>query len=177
MNKGFTLLESIIVVAIVLLLTALILPAFRFGEKNFLLENAVAKLSRDLRRAEDMALSAKEFQGIIPRGGYGIYIDAAANSYILFADCGDPPDYRYNPGSNNCNGFPEIVETVNLSNQLQVSSLSPSSPLHVVFTAPRPKVTFSGVGSEAIITLALKDDLNKNLKVKINKIGLVEVAD
>ncbi len=185
MNKGFTLLELVVVMAIVLLLTVLIFPAFRLGEKNFSLENATAKLSRDLRRAEDMALSAKQFQGIVPRGGYGIYVNAATNSYILFADCDDStpnpsnptPDHLYNPGSNNCGGFPEIVETINLGNYLLVSSLAPSSPLHIVFTAPRPLVTLSGAGNEAIITFALKDNLNRNLKVKINKLGLIEITN
>ncbi|MDP2930573.1 MAG: hypothetical protein Q8N56_03150 [bacterium] len=174
--KGFTLIESLTVVSIIIILSALILPNYRLGEQKFALENAMAVLNRNLRLAEEMAMSSKQFNGIIPRGGYGIHVDNNADSYIIFADCGSNPDHHYTPAGNDCNGFPELIETVNLGEQVKISGLAPSSPLDIVFAAPKPTVIISGPGNEAAITISLKTDLTKVKIIKVNTAGLIEVT-
>ena len=174
MTRGFTLIESLVVVFIILVLTLITLPSYRSGEKILSLEQAAARLEQDLRRAQALALSAKEFHGVIPRGGYGLYF-SLTSSYILFADCSTPPNYQYDAGGAGCNGFPEKVEQVFLPNVVSVASLSPSSPLTIVYTSPTPLVTFSGAGNNASIILQLTDNAAKNKTIRANKAGLVEI--
>lgn len=169
--KGFTLIELLVVMAIILVLTLLVFPNYRLGEKIFFLEQSIANLAQDLRRAEILAMSAKEFHGMIPRGGYGIYAVAGEDKYILFADCDQ--NYQYTL-ANTCNGFPEKVEEVKLGSGVSVANILPVSPLTIVFTAPTPLVTFSGPGNEVTIILALTNDAGKNRTVKVNKAGLIE---
>jgi len=174
--KGFTIIELLAVVAIIILLSSLILPNYRLGEQKFALENAIVMLNRNLRSVEEMAMSSKQFHSIIPRGGYGIYAENGASSYIIFADCGVSPDYRYTPTGSECNGFPELIETIDLGGQVYIAGLLPSTPLNILFTAPKPTVTISGSGSEAIITIALKTDSTKTKIININTVGLIEIT-
>ena len=169
--SGFTLIELLVVMAIILVLTLLAFPNYRLGEKLFFLEQSTISLAQNLRRAETSAMSAKEFQGIIPRGGYGLYLRIGDDYYTIFADCDQ--NYQYTLTSA-CNGFPEKVEEVKLGSGVAIANLLPVSPLTVVFTAPTPLVTFSGPGNEATIVLALTGDAGKNRTVKVNKAGLIE---
>jgi prepilin-type N-terminal cleavage/methylation domain-containing protein len=172
--KGFTIIESLIAVAITLILAGLILPNYRYSSQALAFEQSAVTLEQALRRAQQMAMSAKEFNGIIPRGGYGVYVSSSnAASYILFADCNNPPNYRYDASGNNCNGSPEKVEEISLGSGITFSSLSPSSPLHVVFTPPFPLVTISGAGTEASFGLTLSGT-SKTKTVRVNKAGLIE---
>ena len=169
--KGFTLIELLVVMAIILVLTLLAVPNYRLGEKLFLLEQSTARLAQDFRRAETSALSAKEFQGIIPRGGYGLYLVNGDDHYIVFADCDQ--NYQYTLTST-CNGFPEKVEEIKLGSGVTIANILPASPLTIVFTAPTPLVTFSGPGNEVTIILALTRDVSKNRTVQVNQAGLIE---
>jgi len=171
--KGFTLIESLVVVFIILVLTLITLPNYRQGEKALSLEQSILRLSQDLRRAEDMALSAKEFQGAIPQGGYGLYADSdSPASYIIFADCNR--DHEYSNGRP-CAGVSEEVETVSLASGVEILSLTPTSPLNIAFTPPYPTVTIPLAATEATITLALKDDPSQTRTVRVNKAGLIAV--
>jgi len=171
--KGFTIIESLMAVAIILILAGLALPNYRYSSQALTLEQSVATLVQALRRAQQMAMSAKEFNGIIPRGGYGLYVSSVnAASYILFADCGNPPNYRYDASGTPCNGSPEKVEEIRLGSGIAFSSLS-VSPLHVVFTPPVPLVTISGGVAEASFGLTLSGT-SKTRTVRVNRAGLIE---
>jgi type II secretory pathway pseudopilin PulG len=178
--RGFTLVEALVVISIILVITLVFVPNLRLAERSQLLGQAAQILDQDLRRAEEMGLSAKEFHGIIPRGGYGLYFPGAGyTSYIIFADCSDPPTYRYNTSATVCNGFPEKVEEVVLPNGIQLTALSPSSPLQITFTSPMPKITFSNAtgevtGLDATIALLLTATGQQRV-VDVNKAGLVEI--
>ena len=74
-GAGFTLIELLVITAIISLMSALIIPNLRFGEEQFAVQNSAHKLAQDLRIAQEMAMSASEFNEIIPQGGYGIYFE------------------------------------------------------------------------------------------------------
>lgn len=177
--KGFTLIESLVIVSTVLTLGVLILPAFQLVRKQTLLQGSAMKLFHDLRRVQEMAMSTKEFHGIIPRGGYGIYLNNKAASYVLFADCNE--NSQYTPG-NVCgvapNKFSEEVETVYFESNVSIDNLSPGSPLNIVFAPPYPKITISypsGIGQEAVIDLIFFDDPGLVKRVKANTAGLISI--
>ena len=173
MKHGFTLVELLVVMSIILTISLLTFANYRLGEKSFSLEQSAAKLGEDFRRMEEMAMSAKEFHGKIPRGGYGVYLRTGDSSYILFADC--DLNYQYTGSGAPCEGgYPEKLEEVSLGSRLEISSLSSGSALNVVFTPPTPLVTISGTADEATATVSLKDIPSRSKTVKVNKAGLIE---
>ncbi|MDP2967102.1 MAG: hypothetical protein Q8N87_01685, partial [bacterium] len=87
MNKSFTLIELLVVTSIIILLSAIILPNYRGIERQFALQRSAHKLAQDIRRVGEMSMSTREFQGEIPKGGYGVHLKLSwGNYYKLYAD-------------------------------------------------------------------------------------------
>ena len=171
---GFTIVESLVVVTIILVLLGIVLVNYRAGERNLSLDESAAILGQNFRRAEEMATSAKKFQGIIPQGGYGINLKTDDDFYIIFADCNNDRQYTL---SNSCNGFPEKVEQVSFGKRSKIASLfsgSYLSVMNIVFIPPNPSIMISGTGTEAVIKLSLKEDASVLRTVRVNKAGLIE---
>ena len=164
MSKSFTLVELLVAVGIIILLTALVLPDYRAGERQFALQRSASKLAQDLRRAEEMAMSAKEpptapdtFKGV-----YGINFQTNSSNYILFADLDN--DQIYDSG--------EEIETLPLEKKVKISNLSPASPLTISFTPPDPTININPSDSLASITLT---NNGQTKIIKVNKVGLIYV--
>jgi len=163
---GFTLIELVVVTSIIVLITALILPNYRAGDQQLSLQRAVHKLTQDLRRAQEMALSSQEFDNQTP-AGYGIYFDKnQPTKYILFADIDGDGQY-FNPDPE------EMVEEITLEGQAIISDLSPEtlSTLNIVFVPPDPDVSFYPDADSASITIKTEEEKT----VQINKAGLIYI--
>lgn len=180
MNKAFTLIEILVVIVIIISLTALISPNYKVTQTQLALLRSAQKLSHDLRRAEAMAMSAKEIgKGIVPAGqefyptgGYGIYlILTSPGNYILFADCDNNKTYTT---GNVCGPtgykFPELIETISLESGVTLSSFSTTSPLNIAFSAPDPTVTITPTSSQVTITLIAN---SRTKTVEVNAAGLI----
>lgn len=166
-RKGFTLIELLVVMAIIVIISGLSLANWRGGERQYALLRAASKLSQDIRRVENFAMSAREFQNQIPEGGYGVYFESQEpDHYILFADLNG--NQHYDAGSDG------LVEDVKIEKDIQISQLS-GSPLIVTFTPPFPTVTIKPDASTATITLAIKNDPTKTKAIEVNRAGLVYV--
>ena len=164
MSKAFTLVELLVTVGIIILLTALILPDYRAGERQFALQRSAHKLAQDLRRAQEMAMSAKEFPGAPAtfKGAHGVKFQNNSSDYILFADLDN--DQVYDSG--------EVIETLPLEKKVKISNLSPASPLTISFTPPDPQVNINPSDSSATITLT---NNGQTKSIKVNKAGLIYV--
>ncbi len=179
-NKGFTLVEIMVVLSITLFLSAIILVDYRTGAKQFALERSAHKLAQDIRKAQGMAISTKELPGgIIPEGGYGIYLVKTADSYNIYADTGSE---QYNSGEEMETLFLEKdveIKDINLKKLIPPSTVS-KTEVSINFKPPDPTVSLkTGTGEpfdELEITLALKTDANKIKKIIVNKTGLIYVS-
>jgi len=151
MSKAFTLIELLVVVSIIVLMTAITLPSYRSGENQLALQRSAHKLSQDLRRAQEFAISVKDFNGSVP-AGYGIYFDLdQPDRYIMFADLDGDQAYS---GSN------EKVEEIIFEDEAAMSFLNPVSPessLTVFFAPPDPEVTITPAAGSAVVTLGKEE--------------------
>jgi len=169
-ERGFTLIEIMVVAVIIVFLSATVLVNYQKNSQQLSLSRSAYKLSQDVRRASEMAMSAKEFQGTIPQGGYGIYLKLSwGNFYKLYADTNGNEKYDSGDGE---------VETIYLEKGVILQDISPSS-LSINFKPPNPTIkikTDSGEDSNtAAITLSLDSDSTKIKKVKVNSVGLTEI--
>lgn len=177
-HSAFTLVEIVIVVFIIMVLSVLVLANYEWGGHQLSLKRSAHKVARDLRKAEDLAMSTAETNGGAPRGGYGISFSLSEpHSYVLFGDNNGDSSYNPNPPANDL-----IIEEVELEENIVISELYWSSgvlmgdSLDIVFTPPDPIVTMPSDSTSSIVTLhSVKT--NQTIKIYINKVGLIEVGE
>lgn len=121
--RGFTLIEILVVIAIIILLSGIIFSNYRSGESQFALLRSAHKLTQDIRRAQEMAMSMREYPGPIPKG-YGVYFNfATATQYLIYRDISEPTNKRYDRN--------EEIETLFVEKGVKISkiSLSTTTPI------------------------------------------------
>ena len=175
-QKSFTLIEVLVSMFIIILLAGIIFANYRQSGKQFALQRSASKLALDIRRAQEMAMSAKEFNGMIPPGGYGVYFKINENWYTLFADCNNNGLYDDPSTTTPCNGFPETVEgNIVIEKPVwicEVCGLGVDEQI-ILFTPPEPKVTLSPAQDSSTVIVLRNDGQTKT--VRVNKAGLIEI--
>ncbi len=171
---GFTLVEILLALFLIVFFTGLTIANYKTGGRQLALQRSANQLAQDIRRAEQKAISTVECQecgGIIPQGGYGIYLCQGDNSYLLYADTSPA-------GGNGAydDGGDDIVETIDFETGVYIESIAPVSDMSINFQAPEPLITISGGANSATITLALEDTSPlQTIAVEVNTAGLVEI--
>lgn len=178
MKKAFTLIELLVVISIIAILTAIIVPNFRDAEKQFALQRSAHKLAQDIRKVQEMAMSAKEFHGVIPRGGYGIFLRGDSTRYILFADCDGGGNYDESGicGDQGSEKIEEIILEKGVKIN-RIGSLDWYSGV-VIFIPPDPIVSLTllpaGTHPQSLsIVISLEADPTKTKTITVNKAGLI----
>lgn len=169
-SKAFTLIELLVVTSIIVLLTALTLPNYRFGDRQLALQRSAHKIAQSLRMVQEYAISAKESGGVVP-AGYGTYFDLDQPTlYILFADFNGDQTYS---------GVNEKVEEINLETDINLAALNPialESSLTIVFIPPDPTIVFYPDASSTLVTLGINGLATPVQKsVRVNKAGLISI--
>ncbi len=166
-SKGFTLIEILIVLFIIAFLSAVLLIGRSSGEKKLALDRMAYQLSQDIREVQKMVMGAEEFdcgEGVLTYS-FGLYFeDDWIDRYVIFADCNS--NQERDSADSDIRQF-ELEEGIN------ISALSPSSPLDIVFGPPDPMVYINGEnwGQDAQISISFDSSI-KN--VKLNSAGRVE---
>jgi len=146
MNKGFTLTEILIVISIFTLLTIILILNYRAAGERLNLYRSAHKLAQDIRRVQEMAMAARQLNGEIPEGGYGVYFNEnEPNHYILFADL--DKNQKYTASSD------KLIEDISLEKESNISEISSGSDLTIIFTPPNPNVNFAPDADTVSITL------------------------
>lgn len=166
-KKGFTLVELLIVISIIIFSASISFDRYLTGEKQLKLERSANKLVQDIRRTQNMALASRAI-GEQPISGYGIYFELdKPDQYIIFANTDS--DYLRGPEDID-------LEVISLDEKINIFSLAPPvDSLNIVFYPIEPKVIINNDDSkkEAEITLSY---LQASFKIiKVNKAGLIEV--
>lgn len=152
--KGFTLTELIVVIALVVLLGGLALPAIRVAQKNSELEDAAQLLQSALRLAQSRTLGSEA------ASQYGVFFDTAASPdrYILFR------------GSSYATRDVAADEAYTLSQNLEISEITMPGN-EAVFS--RVTGTVFGPGSVTLRSLSHPD---KQEAVYVSSSGTIQRA-
>ena len=160
-NQGFTLLELMVSISIMLVLITIFLMNFKGIENKQLLENEKEELITILKQAQIYALVGQTIND--ERYNYGVHItncSAGTCEYILFKDAEDEGNKRYDDG--------EKIESHKTSGKIEIRSddLYPvkNNALDIVFEVPFGNIYFNGVDSDEEAEINIRYNMDETKK-------------
>ena len=172
-GAGFTLIELLTVAAIIVILTSIILVNWWQLGQQLTLQRAANKLTLDIRRAGEMAMSTKECPLETDCAGYGIYLEQSNSYYILYADTQSPNEF-YTPADDEIEPNIElekgvVIQDIKIFNRaVQMVSINFAPPSPIIKIKPQP----ARETNEVVITLASG---RKTKTIRVNAAGLAYV--
>ncbi len=169
-RQGLALIELLVAATIIVLLSSMMLLNVRGGQKQFALTRSANKMAQDIRRAQEMTMSMKEY--ICPTAnlrGYGMNMSKSDPIYYLVAVC---------------DGTTSVLETLTFEKGVKFQDLSyyksgqwqtDIASLELYFTPPDPTVGLTAGAERIRITLSLETDQTKTKKILLNTAGLIEI--
>lgn len=181
-NKGFTIIEVLVSVTIILSLFAIVISNFPKAKAQFALSRVTNQFAQDVSKAQNMAVSAvpyKDSLGVEQAvDGYGVYANMTSlgnKKYIIYAD--------KNPGNSQYDGADYTTNTIDFSSTekgvviKQINNVS-GNIASVNFGSSNLATTITALNAgqtTVVFVFALESDLSVTKTVVINKSGLVEV--
>jgi prepilin-type N-terminal cleavage/methylation domain-containing protein len=119
-NKGFTLAEIMVSIAIVVMIMSVVLFGYRSYDDSIILSSAAQEMAISIRQAQSYGVSVKQVVGGDFNTSYGISFNLSnPGSYYIFADKNNNGKYD---GDVNCSSGTECVEKDDLKNAVGLSS-------------------------------------------------------
>jgi prepilin-type N-terminal cleavage/methylation domain-containing protein len=182
-QKGFTLVELIVVIAVIGLLSSLLLANYRTSSRSSELQYTAQKLIGDLRKVQNMAISSYKYQeeagGIeeVPCG-YGLHF-RADNSYVLYRDLSpDDLDKECLKSDKIYNYGEAIGQPINLPERIDLEIEVDD----IFFMPPSAKIFFNGqdglslVENEILIKLSESGNPKNKKIIRVNNFGLISLV-
>ncbi len=167
----------LVVIGIVAILSLLTFANYKSGGSQLALQRSANKIARDIRGAQEMAMSSREFAGQVPSGGYGLFFwkDTAGgidypHKYVLFADLNGN---HYRSGAEDVEWF-MLEKGVKFSKfYLDGDEVSGSS---FTFIPPDPTTCINDCTNNFTkIVISLENDSSATKTIILNEAGLIYV--
>lgn len=170
--NGFTLMEMVVSIAIISTISSIFLANYHSTNKRSDLIMTTQQTVANIRLMQNNSLSLTDFNGIPPKGGWGVYFTmASSSSYFLFADVDG--DHQYQDS--------ELSRIVTLPAGITVSNIEGiGGNTSIVFLPPSPETYITGTAhpvsadnrhNETFITM--REGNGSTKKVFINYFGLI----
>ena len=170
-QRGFTLVEILVVIFIIGTMSAAVLFSFGKGQEGAMLTRAAAAFESDIRRAQILAITSHDFEGSTPCG-YGVHY-LTQRTYSVYvgkiggaANC-QSSNHNFEGGIDSVFGESKIVE-----NKVVFQAVFPD----VFFEPPDPAVYINNdksVGASTVIKLCLETDPAKCLNLTVDTAGRI----
>ena len=170
-EKGFTLIEMIIVIVIIGIVAAIVVPSYNQARNNKDLLLGREQVSSDIRMAQNYSYNTLKFGVSFPEGGYGIHFDIGdPKKYIIFADVSS--DQIYNAATEKFQEI-ELPRSVEISS-ITVNDVTAVNSVDVVFKPPYGKVFIkSGENLYAKLEIEIKNSDGETKTIETEDSGLI----
>lgn len=181
-QRGFTIIEMLVVVAIVAILPTIVIANFPKIKLQFALSRAVVRFAQDARATQDKSLASVQYKDTFgvqqPISGYGVYIDLVNlgnKKYLIYADAA--------PGNQRYDALDYVVQTIDFGKDepgiviTQIENVF-GSTASINFSPPNPATTLTQLnqGQNSLnVIFAAVNDTSLVKKVSVNTAGLIEI--
>jgi len=161
---GFTLIESLAIISIILLLSGIAITNRLSGQKKYDVLQVSKKFASDLRQAQNMAISGKK-QGTVASAGYGLYVVSPEQYKIFYNKTIDASDSskRYDEVMGNS----VDIETIRLPLNVSLSLTG----ITIFFVSPDPTTYINGLNFGLQDFILASDGINR--KITVYSSGLI----
>ena len=160
-NKSFSIIELLIVVAIIAIMTTIGIVSFSNKKQTNTLNQEVQKLVASIRAVQNRAISGEVIDNKIPYC-YGLAIDKNNNQYIIFNDWDNDKKYDSN----------EKEKTNFLDKQNIFES---ASKRDICFSPPEPIMYADGQDNQIVSIVIKQAEREQSQTIKINQAGHIHV--
>jgi len=169
-NKGFTVLELLVVIGIITAMMTLFLVNFKDFDSKATLENETEKIVSILKEAQLYALTGQTFGGV--RYNYGLQLNECVPgscNFYLFKDNQSSGNKLYETGEELTGGQHILASKINITSVLPAIG---GDELNIIFSSPLGEIYFNDEQDEdeAIIVLEQMDSGDQKV-IRINRIS------
>ena len=182
MRPGFTLIEMLVVMSIIVIMTAFVSINWRSSGEALALNRSAHKVARDMRAVSELALSSRSFTdaGCASFSGYGIHMDSSASTktcYLIYAECNGSEAYQ-GPDCDSTSGMSpdKQIRIFELEKGVRIKSISPNPQFSVLFIPPDPQIIIKpGVFTQAQVILESINNPANTRTITVTKKGVIDI--
>lgn len=150
-QRGFTLVEMLVVIAILAMLSAMVVVNFRETEKQNAVRLGTEQFVGALREAQNYALAQKRVgnPSAVPAGGFGVHVKKMQPpfvNYTLFADTDGSTDYD---AAEDITIRPETLPRYSQLTHFRVGETEVDE-LSIIFRPPQGEVVFGDLNGQVL---------------------------